>query len=248
MYICGGYLEHLSVLDVELDLVPELLVVTIAGLELEVHQQAEVVVETEQLILLVLVLLENLFEVSGISRADNISRSTVEAVTVHWCKWLDVDVLLLTDNTLTVVESTAVVAFELVFLNSDHDIVGQADMDEGVHATAELLEHLGLLDDSWEVSEHKAISTGVGQPEQLKSDSILDHLVDIASVVHLLDLEEKWVIKLLGSSSELADVHQDLLHRDNWETHIDTEPGDDLVLIGVWCGEEHDLWVLWPSA
>ena len=106
-----------SVLDVELDLVSELWVVWVASLELEVHQEAEMVVETKEVILLILVLLQDLLEVWSLRSLANVSRPTVEAVAVHWGKWLDVDALLLVDNRLIVVSPAAMVAAQFVLLN-----------------------------------------------------------------------------------------------------------------------------------
>ena len=166
---------------------------------------------------------------------------------VHWGEWLDMNALLFTHNSLVVVDSSAVVAVQLILLNSYHDIVGQTDMDEGVHSSSVLFEHLGLLNVPWEVSKNKSISASVSKSEKLESNSILNLLVDVSLVHHILNFQEKWVIEVLRFTCEVRDVLHNLCHRDNWDSHVDTESLNNLILVGVWSGKENNFWVLWPS-
>ena len=199
-------------LDIELDLVSKLLVVGVPRLDLEVDQETEVVVEAKKVILLVLVFLQDLLEVRGVGSLSDISRPAIETVTVEWGEWLDVDALLLTHDGLIVVDSSAVVTDELVLLNGDHDIVGQTDMDERVHASTVFLEHLSLLNIPWEISKDKSISTSVGKSQKLKGNSILDLLIDVTLIMHFFDFQEKWMIEVFRLSSELRDVLHNLSH------------------------------------
>ena len=59
--------------DIELNLISQLMVICVAGLELEIDEETEVVVESEKIILLVFVLLEDLLEVRGVSSLSDIS-------------------------------------------------------------------------------------------------------------------------------------------------------------------------------
>ena len=199
-------------LDVELNLVSELVVVCVSCLELEIDEEAEVIVESEKIILLVLVLLEDLLEVWCIGSLGDISRSTVEAVTIHRGEWLDMDSLLFTDDSFVVVYSSTVITVELVLLDSNHYVVGKTDMDKRVHTTAVLLEHLSLLDVSWEIGKDESISTSVGESQKLKSNTVFDLLINISVIKHFFDLHEKWVIKFFGFSSKLRDVLHNLDH------------------------------------
>ena len=111
-------------LDVELDLIPELRVVTITSLKFEIDKEAKVVIESEELILLFFVVLKNLLEVRGASVLGDIFRSAVKAMTIKWSKWLDINTLLLTDDGLIVVMSTAMIAAQFILLDSYHNVIG----------------------------------------------------------------------------------------------------------------------------
>lgn len=82
------------------------------------------VIETKKLILLLLIFLEDLLEVSSVLRLDDIPRSTIVAMSVNRCKWLDKDSLLLTNNSFVVIKSAAVIATKFILFNSYHNIIG----------------------------------------------------------------------------------------------------------------------------
>ena len=159
----------------------------------------------------------------------------------------DVDALLLRDDGLVVVDSSTVVAAELVLLDGYHHVVGKTKMDEGVHTSTVFLEHLCLLDISGEVSENESISASVGKSQKLKGNSVFDLLINISVIIHFFNLEEKWVIEFFRLAGKLRNVIHNLGHRDNWKTHINTESLNNLVLVGVWCGKENNFRTLWPS-
>lgn len=166
---------------------------------------------------------------------------------IFWSEWLDVYAELFTDDGLVVVDTTAVMASNLVFLDGYHDIIWKTEVDKRVHAASELLEHLGLLDESWEIGEDESVSSSVGKSEQLESDLVLKLGIDITSVEHLFNLEEKWMRKVLGLASELLDIGHDLSQGNDGQAHVDAESLDDFILEGVWCGKENDLWISGPS-
>ena len=233
--------------DIELDLVSQLSVVRVPSLELEINQQTEVVVEPKQIVLLLFVVLQNLLEVLGVLHLRDVSGSAVEAVSVVRGEWLDEDTLLLAVDRLVVVQSPAVIALQFALFHRHHDVVRQAQVHERVHSAPILFKHFSLRYVSWEVSQDESVSAGVGKSQKFQCDFVSDLRIHILVVNVILHLEEKWVVELLGLSCEFGYVVHDLCERDDWNTHIDTEPLDDLVLERVRGGEEDDLRVLWPS-
>ena len=116
--------------DIELDLVSESSIIVEASFYLEVDEETKMVVEAEQFLLLVLVLLKNCLEVWSIASFSQVSGAAIEAVTIVWSEWLDVYAELLTDDCLVVVDSTAVMTGDLVFLDGHHNIIRKTKMDE----------------------------------------------------------------------------------------------------------------------
>ena len=233
--------------DIELDLVSESGIIVEASFYLEVDEETKMVVEAEQFLLLVLVLLKNCLEVWSIASFSQVSGATIEAVTILWSEWLDVYAEFLTDDCLVVVDSTAVMTGHLVFLDGHHNVIRKTKMDECVHAASELLEHFGLLDNSWEIGEDESVSSSVGKSEQLEGDLVLNLCVNITSVEHLFNLEEKWMRKVFGLSSKLLDIKHNLSQGDYRQSHVDAESLDNFILERVWCSKENDLWVGGPS-
>ena len=133
-------------------------------------------------------------------------------MTIKRGKWFDVDALLLVHYRLIVVSPAAMVAAKFILLDSYHHVIGQADMDEGIHTSSILLEHLSLLDNSWEISEDEAISASIGKSEQLKSHSVFDLLVKVLVVHHVLHLQEEGMAELLRLTCELRNVLHNLQH------------------------------------
>ena len=133
-------------------------------------------------------------------------------MTIKRGKWFDVDALLLIHHRLIVVSPATMVAAQFILLDSYHHVIGQADMDEGIHTSSILLEHLSLLDDSWEISEDEAISASIGKSEQLKSHSVFDLLVKVLVVDHVLHLQEEGMAELLRLPCELGNILHNLHH------------------------------------
>lgn len=145
-------------LDVKLDLISQLLVVIVATFELEINQEAEVLVESEKLFLGLLVGLKLFLEVLGVSSSADLIRSAVVAVAVLWVKLVEANSLLLISDISSVVNSTAVIARILALFDLYLDIVWQAQVHESVHSASVLLEHLGFGSYSREIGEDKAVS------------------------------------------------------------------------------------------
>ena len=205
------------------------------------------IVETKEVVLFLLVVLQDLLEVLSILHLCNISGSAVKAMSIRWSEWFNMDTLLFANDCLVVVKSSAILALKFALFNCHHDIVRQAQVDERVHSTSVLFKHLCFSDVSWEIGEDESISTGVRKPQKFQSDFISDLGFDITIINVFFNLQEKWMVELLSLASELGYVLHDLGHRNNRDTHINTESLDDLILEGVRGGEEHDLWVLRPS-
>ena len=147
--------------DIELNLVSDFVVVLEAMLDLVIYNESKVIVEAKKVILLALVDLECLLDDGWLSFWSDVSRTTVEAMTVNRSEWLNEDALLLTDDSLSVVESSTMVAAVFTFLDSNHDIIRDAKMDKGVDSSSELLKKLSLSNASWEVCKNESISTNI---------------------------------------------------------------------------------------
>ena len=147
--------------DIELNLVSDFVVVLEAMLDLVIYKESKVIVEAKKVILLALVDLECLLDDGWLSFWSDVSRTTVEAMTVNRSEWLNEDALLLTDDSLSVVKSSTMVAAVFTFLDSNHDIIRDAKMDKGVDSSSELLKKLSLSNASWEVCKDESISTNI---------------------------------------------------------------------------------------
>jgi len=114
-------------------------------------------------------------------------------VAVFWHELVDVDARVEILNGFRGILPTTVIALMLCLLNCNLNFLRQVQMNECVHSTSILLEHFSFLYDSWEVSQDEAVSGGIGNPQQLNCQLILNLLINIASVKHVLGLNEEWV-------------------------------------------------------
>ena len=159
----------------------------------------------------------------------------------------DTNALIFVLNDVRVVYATAISAGCLGLLNLNLDVIGNTEMDERVHATSVLLEHLGLGDAAREVSENETFACLVGHSENFESDTILGKLVDVTGVEHLLHLDVERVRVFFLNASKLLNVSKYVGHRDDGQAEVNTEASDQLVLERVGRREEHDLGGLRPS-
>ena len=119
-------------------------------------------------------------------------------------------------------------------------------MNEGVHSTSELFEHLSFLNVSWEVSKDKSFSSGVSNSQKFECKSIFNLLIDVSCVNHFLSLQEERMFVFI-TASEIRDVLVYVIHGDDWQSHINTKSLNKLILETVRGSEEHDLGCCWPS-
>ena len=55
------------------------------------------------------------------------------------------------------------------------------------------------------------------------------------------------MVEFFSFAGELGNIVHDLLHRNDWETSIDTKSLDNFVLERIGGSKEHNFRILWPS-
>lgn len=112
---------------------------------------------------------------------------------------------------LSIVSTTAILADILGFFHLDLNLFGHAEVHECVHSSLVLLQHLCLLNRSWEISHDETIPRCIGDSKHLERKAVLDLLIEIVIVKHLFGLDEEWV-RHVASAGEFLHIIEDLLH------------------------------------
>ena len=197
-------------LDVELDLVSQLSVVTIALLEIEINKEAQVIIEGQQFLLASSIGSQLTFKLINITAPLNAPGAAVIAMAVLWHEWLDVHFMLVAHDCFLIVLAAAVCALVLSLFNGNLDFLWEVQVDESIHTSSVLFEHFCFWDISGEVGKDESIPAGVGDSQHLECQSILDLLLEISGVKHFLGLQEEWVAHFLLFTSECLYVFEDL--------------------------------------
>lgn len=209
-------------LDVSLDSISHSIVVAITFANSEIDQETESIVEAEHAVETLLLLDDVLEELIGDSAGvSDVSRSTIVAVTVLGVERLNADTILDADYVGGEVLSAAVIALVLGLLDCRRGLGGDSQVHTGVHSTSVLLQHFNLEHVSGEVDEDESFSGCVIESEELERDLLLDQAVLVALLEHALHSEEERVIELVHLPSQLLDIAQDGLHRDEGHAEVD---------------------------
>ena len=164
-------------LDVELDLVSQLSVVTIALLEIEINKEAQVIIEGQQFLLAGSIGSQLTFKLINITAPLNAPGATVIAMAVLWHERLDVHFMLVAHDCFLIVLAAAVCALVLSLFNGNLDFLWQVQVDESIHTSSVLFEHFCFWDISGEVGKDESIPAGVGDSQHLECQSIFDLLL-----------------------------------------------------------------------
>jgi len=188
--------------------------------QLEVNQEAEVVVESKKLSLLLLVSSQLGFESLGVAAHLEVSRAAVVAVAVLRHVRFDSHSVLFRDNWFLVVNFVAFTAFDLAFFDVDEDFIGKRNVDEGVHATLVLFQKLSLTLRSGVVLQ-KETFLGVGhQSEELNGNLLVDKSLRVISSDHLLHSFEEGMVVIGVNTSVLLNVGENLAEGDDGHSQV----------------------------
>ena len=144
-------------LDVDLNLISKLLVIIISMLHFEIDEESQVIVEAQELVLGLSVAYQHLLEDVDFTSADNVPGTTIETVTVFGEELVDIHSVFRIIDNLRIIMASTVLADIFGLLDGNLNFLGQAQVDEGVHAALVLLQHLRLLDVSWEIGQDESI-------------------------------------------------------------------------------------------
>ena len=215
-----------SVLDVVLDLPLQFFVVLVTTARLKINEEAELVVEAEQVVLLGVVDLKLALEAHRIRARSQVGAAAGEAMAVLWDVLLDANTVLIGNHIILVVVLSAILADDLCLFNIDKDFIWERNVNKGVKSTAILFEQLSILSLVGEVDQNGTILRGRRQSEELDSDLLTNEALLVIVADHLSNLLEEGVRKVgITTCVPLGRVLQHFRDGDDRDTKVDGEPG-----------------------
>ena len=197
-------------LDVELNLVSELCIITVTLLEIEVNKEAQVIIEGQQFLLASSIASQLTFKLINITAPLNAPGAAVIAMAILWHEGLDIHSMLIVHDCFCIVLAAAVCALVLSLFNGNLDFFWEVQVNESIHTSSVLFEHFCFWYISGEVGKDESISAGVGDSQHLECQSIFDLLLDISSVKHFLGLHKERVAHFLLFACECLYVLENL--------------------------------------
>ena len=125
-------------LDVELNLVSELCIITVTLLEIEVNKEAQVIIEGQQFLLASSIACQLTFKLINITAPLNAPGAAVIAMAILWHEGLDIHFMLIVHDCFCIVLAAAVCALVLSLLNGNLDFLWEVQVDESIHASSVL--------------------------------------------------------------------------------------------------------------
>ena len=174
------------------------------------------IVKSEKLFLLNFVFFLHLFKVGSVSGFLKILWTTIITVSIFRNKWLNNDLLFFVNNRLRIIISSAVIAANFSFLNSNLNIIRQAQVDKWIYSSSVLFENLSFFSFSGEVCKNETVSACVSYSQHLQGYSIFQKLILISSVQHFFYFNIEWVAEFFLFSCILLNILEYLSHWENW--------------------------------
>lgn len=210
--------------DGVLDLSLELIVVLVATAGLEVDQKAELVVKSEQLVLLACVDFQLGLEARGVTASHQVGGSAVETVAIFGDVCLNANTVLFINDSVLVVGLGAILANHFGLLNINKDLIWEADVDESVQTATVLLEKLSFLRLVWVVNKDEAFLSSRGKSEKLDRDLLGDDFLLVARSDDLTDFIEEGVLEVGILVCFTGGVLHELGNGHDGHTYINGEP------------------------